>query len=380
MYTEMRRTEFLFPLDGDVMIGEADGALCAGGLRVKASVSAPANACVRIAGMRAAEVQAGIYTADVVLKHGKNLLEAVNETNGERHCITAFSWPEAYHTYRFTVDDCIRTFENLHRNRERYHSIFDDPYLAVFREAHMRYGSHTHMNVFYETCDGCFNLSMMTDQYREEFSENAGWLTFSFHSHGEFPDRPYENTDAETLLRDESLVYRELVRIAGDAVRRDTTTIHWGSANLEGVRSLRKLGYQILNGYFVFCQHPELNGSYSLGEKVVSYYLSQQQVENLEHRCAWVDMQEDMAFLRLHLVLNAADLTADRVDAELDRIAEDSAASAMIQMVIHEQYFYSDYVAFEPDYAERILTMARWMQRHSYRPLSLSGMLAFNAQ
>ena len=113
---------------------------------------------------------------------------------------------------------------------------------------------------------------------------------------------------------------------------------------------------------------------------MVSYYLSQQQVENLEHRCAWVDMQEDMAFLRLHLVLNAADLTADRVDAELDRIAEDSAASAMIQMVIHEQYFYSDYGAFEPDYAERILTMARWMQRHSYRPLSLSGMLAFNAQ
>ena len=99
----MKRTEFLFPLDGDVMIGEADGALCAGGLRVKASVSAPANACVRIAGMRAAEVQAGIYTADVVLKHGNNLLEAVNETSGERHCITAFSWPEAYHTYRFTV-------------------------------------------------------------------------------------------------------------------------------------------------------------------------------------------------------------------------------------------------------------------------------------
>lgn len=342
-----------------------------GGLRIKASVGAPSNTCVRIADIPAVEARAGIYTADIVLKHEKNLLETINETSGERHCITVFAWPEAYHTYRFTVDDCIRAFEDLHRNRSCYHSIFDNPYLAIFREAHARYGSHTHMNVFYEPCDKCFNLSMMTNQYREEFSENAEWLTFSFHSRGEFPDRPYEKANAETLLCDEPLAYRELVRIAGDAVRRDTKTIHWGSANLEGVRALRKLGYRTLNGYFVFCHgEPELNGGYALGEKVVSYYLSHQRVKNLEHRCAWVDTQEDMIFLRLHLVLNVANLAADRIDVELDRIAEGPMSSAMIQMVIHEQYFYSDYGA-EPDYAERILTMACWMRHHNYRPLNL---------
>lgn len=91
MYQKPTRTEFLFPLDGDVMIGEADGVLCTGGLRIKASVGAPSNTCVRIAGIPAVEAQAGIYTADIVLKHGKNLLEAINETSGERHSITVFS-------------------------------------------------------------------------------------------------------------------------------------------------------------------------------------------------------------------------------------------------------------------------------------------------
>ena len=370
-----KKLVFRFPLDGDVLIGASDGILCTDGLRIEAAVVAPPGACVMIDGKPAAEKN-GQYIADVVLQRGKNRLEAVDKAAGEVQCVTAYYWPEAHHTYRFTVDDCIRAFENLHRNRERYHSVFDDPYLSVFREAHERYGSHTHMNVFYETCDGSFNLSMMTERYREEFSENAGWLTFSFHSRGEFPDRPYENAFAEAVLHDEAMVYRELARIAGNAARRDMTTIHWGSANLAGVRALRERGYRLLNGYFVFCHgEPELNGSYALGEKVVSYYLNDQQVENLGRRCAWVDTNESVAYLCLHLVLNAAELTADRVEAELNRIAENPAASEIIQMVIHEQYFYPDYRAFEPDYAERILTMACWMQRHGYRSLDLPKLL-----
>ena len=44
-------------------------------------------------------------------------------------------------------------------------------------------------------------------------------------------------------------------------------------------------------------------------------------------------------------------------------------------MVIHEQYFYEDYFNYEPDYAERILTMARWMHVHGYRSASLSEMI-----
>ena len=44
-------------------------------------------------------------------------------------------------------------------------------------------------------------------------------------------------------------------------------------------------------------------------------------------------------------------------------------------MVIHEQYFYPDYALYEPDYAQRIWEMARWMHEHGYRSASLSEMI-----
>lgn len=371
------QTDFRFPLDGDVLIGAADGVFQAEGqATMPVCVDGPAQAVLSVNGITAHPLSEGGFSAEVPLHPGKNLLTLLDHTGSTTRSIAVYFWPEGYHTYRFTVDDCIRAFENLHANRDRYRSIFDDPYLAIFHKAHEEYGSCTHINVFYESCDGAFDLSMMTDRYREEFSANADWLTFSFHSRGEFPDRPYETAKAQTLLAEEELVYDELRRIVGRAAVRTATTIHWGSANFDGVLALRDRGYRLLGGYFVFCNgEPELNGSYAPGETVVSYYLDRTQVAHLENRCAWVDPRTDMLFCKLHLVLNAADLPADRVAAALDQLARDDAASAMIQMVIHEQYFYPGYAAYEPDYAQRILNMAHWMQEHQYRPLTTQALL-----
>ena len=76
------------------------------------------------------------------------------------------------------------------------------------------------------------------------------------------------------------------------------------------------------------------------------------------------------------MVLNAGDLTADRVAPFLDALYARPAESGFIQMVIHEQHFYPDYTAYESDYRERIMEMARWMQEHGYRPVSLSDVIA----
>lgn len=137
------------------------------------------------------------------------------------------------------------------------------------------------------------------------------------------------------------------------------------------------MGYRALCGYFTFCRgEPHYEGCYEQGEPIVSYYLKQEQVANLEHRCFWVDTREDIVFARLHMVLNAGDLTADRVAPFLDALYARPAESGFIQMVIHEQHFYPDYTAYESDYRERIMEMARWMQEHGYRPVSLSDVIA----
>ena len=364
--------EFRFPVDGDVLIGAADGTVSADGLHIRAEVSAPDAARLTIGGTAAEKRADGLFCAEVVLPGRTNVLEAADPDTGARRSITVYHCPEAYHTYRFTVDDCIRAFENLHRKRASYTSVFDDPFFAVFREAHERYASCVHINVFYATDDGSFDLSMMTEQYREELDANADWMTFSFHAMREHPDFPYAHADARRVAADAEKVQRELVRIAGRAAVRDTTTVHWGAMTREGARALRRSGCRSLCGYFLFSRgEPCYDGCYAPGERIVSYYLDDAQVENLSGRCLWVDTQEKLLFARLHMVLNAAELSAQRVGAYLDALSQDPAASAMIQMVIHEQHFYPDYAGYAPDYAERIWNMAQWMRENGYRPGAL---------
>ena len=88
----------------------------------------------------------------------------------------------------------------------------------------------------------------------------------------------------------------------------------------------------------------------------------------------WYDAAEDVVFAKLDFVLNDPVLTADRVAPFLDELARRPHERELIQMVIHEQYFYPDYALYEPDYAQRIWEMARWMHEHGYRSASLSEM------
>lgn len=376
MYTGNAALEFCFPRDGDVMVGEADGSVCAEGLRIRVLVSAEEDAKIAVCGIPAQKNREGLYEAEVVLRDVCNRLEAENTDTGEKKSVTVYVFNPAYRTYRFTVDDCIRSFRNLHAHRNVYASLFEDPYLGIFEQAHRLYGSKVQINVFYGTDDGSFDLSMMTDRYREEFSANADWLSFSFHAMREHPDKPYRNTDGETVRRDFRRMMSELRRVVGDAARADMTTLHWGALNVEGARALRAEGCRMLCGYFTLCRgEPYYADCYEPGEPIVAYYLDRERTAHLEQRCFWVDTQEGILFSRLHMVLNAGELTSDRVAPYLDGLLKRPQESGCIQMVIHEQHFYDDYVAYEPDYRERILTMAHWMQVHGYRPTNFSEII-----
>ncbi len=367
---------FLFPLHGDVMVGAADGVWVNDSLQIIATVHADGAQCITVNGVPATKNADGTFSAAVLLDGRFNRLTAVNAATGEQQTISVYVFKKAYHTYRFTVDDFILAFQDLHAHRNDYATIFQNPYLQCFKKAHDLYGSKVHINAFYETRDGAFNLSMMTDRYREEFTANADWLTFSFHARNEMPDLPYAQSSGETIRQDCLLVTKELKRIVGEKAIRNTTTLHWGAATLDGTRALRALGYRALCGYLIRCKGEDYYTDwYKTGDPIVSYYLSGEQVEHAEHRCFWVDPKEDIIFAKIHMILNAGDLTCDRVEPFLDKLIEDPSASAFIQMVIHEQFFYPDYCAYEPDYCERILTMAKWMHEHGYKPVSLSEII-----
>lgn len=114
----------------------------------------------------------------------------------------------------FSIDDSNSIFEDLTLNAGNYKSIFEQPKLNFIKSLHDQYGIVISFYVYYswDVEDDSFSLADTTDQFKEEFAENADWLRFGFHA---------KDADAyETIAADEEIEYYnktigELIRITG---------------------------------------------------------------------------------------------------------------------------------------------------------------------
>lgn len=362
---QKKALSFLFPFEGDC-VNRNDGVVDGATLTIQAQVSAPKGQRIQINGTAATESD-GIYTAPVCITASPFTVTAKSLTDGSEASATVYRLSEkAMGGYRISSDDNILFLQDLTLEPERYPSAFDHPYLAVYREAHEKYGAKVHLNLFYEFSAEAqkyfskqrpyFNLSMMTDRYREEFTANAHWLHFSFHSKQEFPPRPYENATAEEVTRDCKQVQKEIVRFAGPACLADETTVHFGAANREGVDALRALGYRALAGYFEKTAH---------GNPLVAYYASSEQIDHFGQRDFWFDKERDMLFARIDRVLN---LTTLEDNAEVLRhVVAHPHRGGFVSIMIHEQFFYPDYSNHRSDFAARVLDAAKYLCENGYR-------------
>ena len=376
MYDYFKKSEpiyFIFPINGDC-VNARDGRIDSGTLTLPVSVFAPPHCEVYICGTRATEGD-GVYTADVAINGYRNTLVAENRTEGTECRIAVYKMENVINRYRLSSDDNILFLADITKHADTYTSIFDNPYLALYKKAHDLYGAKVHINLFYEFDDLArtlfssdreyFNLSMMTDKFREEFRENADWLKLAFHAKSEMPDMPYKNTDTKTIRDDCIAVCREIVRFAGPECISDSTTVHWGEANREGVRALRALGFRSLTGYF------DLDES---DLPYVSYYADRELVLHVHERDFFVDTEEDMIFGKIDRVLNVD--TLDSIKEDIPALVNDPHRGGFISVMIHEQYFYSDYEKYLPDFAERVLYACKYLHDHGYTGAHMSEMTA----
>ncbi|MBR6728258.1 MAG: hypothetical protein IKM08_08695 [Clostridia bacterium] len=369
-------TCFLFPIDGDCL-NERDGVLADNGLTVTVKVGAAPGCHVTVNGTPAAENK-GIYCAEVMLREGENTLVAENSTDGTKAEIKAFFSTRWTGKFRISSDDNILFLANITAHKDEYTSIFDDPYLAVYKKAHDLYGAKVHLNLFYafdRTAAACFkserpdfDLSMVTDKFKDEWRANADWLQLAFHARTEFPGAPYRNGDAATVTADYEAIRREVIRFAGEkAFSDDVTTIHFGAANEEVLQALRALGIKGLAGYFEIDRH---------GNPLVAYHTASPLTEYVGERDFWKDTDLDITFGRIDLVLNLRSF--DERMAELHKILEHPHRSGFVSLMIHEQYFYADYHNYLPDFEARVLEPARLLWERGYKGALLKEILPGN--
>ena len=363
--------KFRFPIDGD-FVNSRDGVWQDGALKLEVLVDAD-DAVLEIGGVPAEwDPEPGCYRAAVALYGWRNRITAKTAT-GE--CgITVFVTPEDnLKKFRISSDDNIRFLQEL--TAGNYASIFDHPYLAVYKKAHDLYGAKVHLNLFYAFDDQArsrfsdkpeyFDLSMMTDRYKEEFAANSHWLKLAFHSRSEFPERPYLDADGKTLREDCIAVCREICRFAGKGSLSNSTTIHWGAANREVVRALRGMGFTSLTGYFT---------KRSTGEPIVSYYVDPDTVDHVGARDFWMDTGEDMIYGRIDSVLNEGG--CDAVLQSVVKAAEDPHRGGFVSLMIHEQYFYPGYVRYIPEFEEIVLQSCRILADRGYTGAHISEVTA----
>lgn len=358
--------KFIFPVDGDC-INEYDGKKDGNSIVINVKVKACENKNVLICGKKA-DYNDGVYSAEVAITGYRSTLTATDE-NGDECKIAVFKLSDPVGKFRLSSDDNILFLQDITKNKDVYKSIFENPYLAVYKKAHDLYGAKVHLNLFYEFIPTedfkehteYFNLTMMTDKFKSEFEENSDWLKLAFHAKTEYPDMPYKNTTKEEITEDCVKVCREIIRFAGEKSMNSTTTIHWGEVNREGVRALRAIGFKSLTGYLTFNTD---------GSPLVAYYLNKEQVKHADIRDFWYDKDEDMMFARIDIVLNLHDYKW--VMEEMERITNHDGRRGFVSMMIHEQYFHKDYKGYLPDFEKRVLDACKYLYDRDYKGAHVS--------
>jgi hypothetical protein len=349
------KIKFMSPIDGD-MLTEYDGQISGGSLLTDVRVSGSSGMKLKING-NTANFSDGKFTASVLLKDYKNIIEAVDSTTGEKSSIVVYRLKNVVNKYRLSLDDNIWFLKDINANAVKYKSIFENPYLGMLKKVHDTFGTKIHLNLFYQT-DG-FNLSQMTDKYKSEWKDNAGWLRLSFHALQEFPDRPYLTAGYDQVKHDCILVKDQIRRFAGEELMGPVTTLHWGAANTEGCRALRDQGYHALAGYFS-----------AEGPDTVSYYLNDEKRLHVNNRFIWRDNREELILSRMALVINTVKL--EEIVPCLDRLRSSGHKPPYADLMIHEQYFYPSYFNYQPDYTDKVMTAVKWAADNGYKPAFLS--------
>lgn len=325
------------------------------------SVRVLCNAPAVVNGVPAVQEADG-WVCCVPLTPGENRLVA--QGGGETAEASVQYVPALTDRYSFSVDDVIWSLADLTRNPEKYPSVFDQPFFALFKRLHEKYGLTVRFNLFRRLDNefglslfGPFTLQDMTDRYREEFRQNADWMRFAYHDEIEHGGL----MPAEEMLPSVDSVYEEVRRFAGEEALEDVlTTIHCVRIDHAAVKPLCERGMRCLMGLKRL-------------ENRISYGYSEEFCDVVHEYGFARDAETDMIYGELAIVLNK--FLPEEVPAELERVAASHPRHRFMELMIHEQYFYPGYARYMADFEDRIVAGIEWCRARGMQPVFTSEAL-----
>ena len=283
----------------------------------------------------------------------------------------------------FYIDDVIWVFRDL--TRQRPDSIFDHHFLKSLKQTHDKTGLKVQMNLFYRTDyfygNDEFSLADMTDAYKAEFEANADWLKFAFHAKQEFPDYPNLNADYQDIKDLFLMMEQEVIRFAGaNSWTKRALCTHWLPLSKDACHALKDCGVEMVCA--TVGETEEYNGDvnslpYGHAARLLQNrkpetkvfvrksrdvtisrsacghnHLTEAQWEATKNTLAAIKDEQTGLLFKAYRNTGTINLCKN-----FDEVREDicpALGNEYLGFLIHEQYYYPDYYAYQSDAAAKV--------------------------
>ena len=243
--------------------------------------------------------------------------------------------------YNFFIDDNIRFLKDIADSGTS--RLFDHFYLNGLKILHDKYNTKFTLNLFYKDEDSTFTLSDFPEKYSEQWSEVSSWLKLSFHAYINHPSKPYAETGHrfEKLPHDYDLIKKEVCRFASEESFIAPVIVH-----------------------FYDCDSP-----------TDFDYLKQQGMKVFSLReCEQFKFSDEKGVYLTNVELFCEHFTPE--EARQTVIKAINKGKQYINMGAHEQYFYKDFVKYNPDNFQRLELAIKTATEANYKPVYFNELFA----
>ncbi len=302
----------------------------------------------------------------------------------------------------FFIDDVIWCLRDIARQKPA--SIFDVPFLGMLKRVHDAYDLTVQLNLFYRTDffygSDEFTLAEVPDTYKAEWAANADWLKLAFHAKQEFPDYPYVNADYDDVKKDCEAVLNEIRRFAGEKSISYAVVPHWLPISKDGCRALADCGIKLISpssgerieyngdpaslpyGHSFRLLHnrkPETmlftrGGKNTAIAKSISAYNHISTEQREATLGTFKGVKDALTGVWFKNMGGGPTINLHKLE-EIRPAYEQRNGDAFIGTGTHEQYFYPDYFAYQPDTEEKYMEMAKTLRELGYTYITADTLL-----
>ena len=272
----------------------------------------------------------------------------------------------------FSFDDTISSLRDLTEKSDTYSSVFQQPFFKTLKELHDTYGAVFSCYCFNQILNSTdsavvdFSLEDVTDAYADEFTANAHWLKFGFHStngsmnHG-------GSTPAAATKEAYNYFITQIVRITGSVKCIDLVVrLQNFAGNKESCQALRDSPCGIIG--FLAGDYAEAGKTLPVSfdnYTVSGYYLTTPATTFLAHHGRYFDATEQLYFYPSCLRLD--NISSANVPAYMDyfNTIDMYGRSHNLIMYCHENQMFKN-GSCNADYKKRMAAVCDWGVANNY--------------